>query len=638
MAPEHLRGEQDSRSDIYSLGLTLYELLTSRPAFSDDSRTRLVEKIVNGELTPPRSMRPGIPKDLEAIVLKSMASDPQQRYQTAESMAADLHRFVEGRPVLARPVGPLGQLRRWSRRSPAIASLSAALLIVFLASFLLVGAKWREAVAENHRAEDNLSLALTSMDKILNRFASNWMSHPSATEGQDGEATAGIELQMAVSQYNVAVLQDALRFYNQFAERNATNPQLQRDTAKAHRRVGDIYERLGRYREAEQAYRRSLTILDSQALSQDAALATERAATINQLGLTMYATSRFPEAELEFRAAMELLNNSPFRDDSDCQAELARTLVNLGQTQWLMRRGDDAMQSHLQAVQLLEKLVEQQQYSPDYRIALARAYRAYYPFAISGQWQDDHERIRASGIEILEKLVDEFPNVPDYQYELSEMLTATSERRRGRSNTDTADEQLRRANDLAQKLSRAYPTIPRYRALLARTHRELGQTLRRSAPDDAEEHLAASTNIYRSLATEFADVPSYHLFLSMGLSDQAEGFRRSDRFAESCALLQEALEEQQIYMSFRPDSLFGKSALAGLYDDLARTLTALGENDEAQKARQESERLLDGNRPRRPRVPDRHVEWVVPSLPTFAHGIFRPTRSTSAVRGDSTSR
>ncbi len=595
MSPEQLRGDQDARSDIYSLGLTLYELLTRRPAFDDESRNRLVEKIIGGKLKPPRAYRADIPRDLEAIVLKSVALDPQQRYENAGLMADDLRRFVEGRPVQARPLDRLGRLRRWSRRSPAVASLSAALLLLCVSSFVLISLKWREAVAENERAEDNLSLALGSMDKILQRFASNWMAHPMATEGENGEAAEDIEVHLAVSDYNVAVLQDALKFYNQFAERNASNPQLRRDTAKAHRRVGDIYDRLGRHREAEQAYARSLQILDPDQANELPALAVERASTINQLGLTMYATSRFEEAAAEFRKAEEYLTTTPQKDDPDCRAELARTYNNLGQTQRLLWQRSEARQSHLDAIQLLENLVRQRPYDAGYRLSLARAYRTYFGLIGFGKGSQDRDRIRSAGIDILENLVCEFPNVPDYQYELSEMLATTAPRPRRSESTAPRNEQLERAVDIARQLSQSHPLIPRYRALLARSQRELAESLSYTSPEDAHERFSQSITIYRSLASDFGEIPAYHLFLAMTLREHAKNLRGIGRADNARQELEEAIDEQHAYMVLRPMSAFGQGLLARIYRDLAITLTTLNQPEAAAEATSEANRLGDAS-------------------------------------------
>ena len=99
MAPERFNGQGDLRSDVYSLGLTLYELLTLRPAFDEADRNKLVKQVMHDEPMRPRKLNPGVPRDLETVVLKAIARDPAHRYQTPAEMADDLKRFVEDRPV-----------------------------------------------------------------------------------------------------------------------------------------------------------------------------------------------------------------------------------------------------------------------------------------------------------------------------------------------------------------------------------------------------------------------------------------------------------------------------------------------------------------------------------------------------------
>ncbi len=103
MAPERFRGEGDARADIYALGLTLYELLTLRPAYDSSDRLKLIEQIKNEEPTRPRSIDRRIPRDLETIVLKAIDKDPARRYPTADAMAEDLRRFLADEPIQARP-------------------------------------------------------------------------------------------------------------------------------------------------------------------------------------------------------------------------------------------------------------------------------------------------------------------------------------------------------------------------------------------------------------------------------------------------------------------------------------------------------------------------------------------------------
>jgi hypothetical protein len=112
MAPERFRGQVDRRSDIYSLGLTLYELLVLEPAFPDTDRTHLIQRITH-EPPPPLSRCNGqIPCDLETIILKAIAQEAERRYASAEELADDLRRFLEDRPIRARRASSVERLGR----------------------------------------------------------------------------------------------------------------------------------------------------------------------------------------------------------------------------------------------------------------------------------------------------------------------------------------------------------------------------------------------------------------------------------------------------------------------------------------------------------------------------------------------
>ena len=113
MAPERFRGEADGRGDVYGLGLTLYELLTLRPAFAESERARLIDRVLHEEPPRPRNLEPHIPRDLETIVLKAIAKEPARRYPTAAALAEDLRRFLDGRTLEARRRSLPGRLWRW---------------------------------------------------------------------------------------------------------------------------------------------------------------------------------------------------------------------------------------------------------------------------------------------------------------------------------------------------------------------------------------------------------------------------------------------------------------------------------------------------------------------------------------------
>ncbi|HLJ94567.1 MAG TPA: protein kinase, partial [Gemmataceae bacterium] len=141
MAPERLDGKTDPRSDIYGLGITLYEMLTLQPAFADSKRARLTQRILREEPPRPRLLDPRIPRDLETIVLKATAKEPTSRYPNAEMLAEDLRRFLADRPIRARRSSWAEQAWRWCRRNPSWAAMlgSVAVLLLSIGVGLWVG-------------------------------------------------------------------------------------------------------------------------------------------------------------------------------------------------------------------------------------------------------------------------------------------------------------------------------------------------------------------------------------------------------------------------------------------------------------------------------------------------------------------
>lgn len=174
MAPERFKGGADARSDVYSLAVTLYEMLTLRPAFNDADRLKLIEQIGLTDPPPMRSRAPEVPRDLETVVHKAAARMPADRYATAQEFADDLRRFLDGRPVLARRHGWTEQVWRWCRRRPAVAALAAAvagLLITVAVGAMIAAIQLQSALTQ---ANNNLARAETAeIDADVNR----WRSH-----------------------------------------------------------------------------------------------------------------------------------------------------------------------------------------------------------------------------------------------------------------------------------------------------------------------------------------------------------------------------------------------------------------------------------------------------------------------------
>jgi serine/threonine protein kinase/WD40 repeat protein len=156
MAPERFDGRSLPQSDVYSLGLTLYELLTLRPAFDDTNQARLIEKVLHEPPIPPRRLDPRVPRDLETVALKSVAKDSSERYATAEALAEDLRRFLADRPVRARRASQAERAWRWARRNPTVASLLGCvtlLLVIVAVGSTLAAVRLNDALGQTRDAE-----------------------------------------------------------------------------------------------------------------------------------------------------------------------------------------------------------------------------------------------------------------------------------------------------------------------------------------------------------------------------------------------------------------------------------------------------------------------------------------------------
>ncbi len=176
MPPEAFEGKSDARGDVYSLGLTLYELLAMRPAFVEKDRNKLIKQVTTGEPTPLDRVRREIPRDLVTIIQKSIAREPSQRYATAEGLASDLQRFLDDEPIQARRQTQLERYVRWARHHHGIAALSsvltAVLLLATIGSLLAAGhfnrlrqsesSQRQRAEAEKKRADVTLADMYTS--------------------------------------------------------------------------------------------------------------------------------------------------------------------------------------------------------------------------------------------------------------------------------------------------------------------------------------------------------------------------------------------------------------------------------------------------------------------------------------------
>jgi serine/threonine protein kinase/WD40 repeat protein len=170
MPPEAFEGRFDPRSDVYALGLTLYELLSLTPAFNAADRQSLIKLVTTGEPAPLDRLDREIPADLVTIIHKALDRDPALRYQTAADLADDLQRFLDDMPIQARPISSVERLARWSRRNPAIAWLTATAAALVATVAIVSSVSWyrvEQALSDSESArKDALAAKSDASDRL----------------------------------------------------------------------------------------------------------------------------------------------------------------------------------------------------------------------------------------------------------------------------------------------------------------------------------------------------------------------------------------------------------------------------------------------------------------------------------------
>ncbi|HEV8607870.1 MAG TPA: serine/threonine-protein kinase [Tepidisphaeraceae bacterium] len=285
MSPEQASGRAavlDQRTDVYSLGLTIYELLTLERAIPGDSREQLLRQITDHEPKSPRAIDKAIPTELETILSKATAKEPTERYQTARALAEDLRRFLQDEPIQARPPTLWDKSVKWTRRHKSLAASALAMLLLIaigsLISTLLIAReqgktktayqgerqKAKEAEEQRIRAEKSSKQARDAVG-FFSRIAADEMDKPE------------------MANVRKMMLEASLAYYQAFLEERKDDPTIGAELDAARSRVSTILAELSAF-DAFFRVQFQLRLLSEESVREDLKLSTEQASKVREMG------------------------------------------------------------------------------------------------------------------------------------------------------------------------------------------------------------------------------------------------------------------------------------------------------------------------------------------------------------------
>jgi serine/threonine protein kinase/tetratricopeptide (TPR) repeat protein len=359
MSPEQAlanRAVVDHRIDIYSLGATLYELLTLEPAFGESDRSALLKRIAFDEPRPPRQIHRGIPIELETIVLKAMRKSPDERYATAQNLAEDLQSFLDNKPIKAKPPTWREQALKWSRRHPAAiwATVLAlmATTVVSAASAVLVGRAYQREAMHRKLAEDervrlyrNLVRSITVSEDLLNASFGygEWGSLP--------------------SNWRVKLAEPARKYYESLLQEESSDPKLQFARSIGYRSLAEINYQHSDYVKAEPNLRQSVAILEQ--LCREAPETIdyheELAAVSCRLGMTLHQLGQHDEGKSRLETSFRIYRDVIVKQNDYVQYPALHSIDALAQE--LVRRGETSSTQFEDLIGTCRKIVARHQHS-----------------------------------------------------------------------------------------------------------------------------------------------------------------------------------------------------------------------------------------------------------------------------------
>jgi serine/threonine-protein kinase len=498
-------------SDIYSLGATLYDLLTGRAPFVGEYSEVMMQDVLAGRFPRPRQVRRDVPPALEAICLNAMALKPEDRYAAALDLKADLERWLADEPVSVYREPLSARVWRWSRRHRTLVAALATLLVmavVLLVAWNIQSERARQAVAtelaERQRAEAAERRTRTAMREALDLMVS----------GVTGDALA---VQKELTPEQQRFLKSALSYYETFVTEPDQNQEGRERLAKAHYSLGWIRTRLGQAEDGADLFRRSTEQFE--ALAADFPDVPEYrqklAASHRSLGVLLARLGRRPEAEAAFQTAIvlqeKLVADAP--TVADYRHNLASTRNSLGGLLSDLGMRTEAADQFRRAIELREALPAVD--APHDRHGLAASHfnlgRLLAGQGKSAEAEAEYRR----AIALRETLIAEFPAESDYRRGLASTYTSLAALLHRQRKGIEAEAEYRRAIALLEMLAANFPSVPQYRLELAAGHTNLGALLsEQTRLAEAEGEYRRSIELQEALAAAAPGVPEYAVDLA----------------------------------------------------------------------------------------------------------------------------
>lgn len=577
MSPEQASGKPqsvDHRSDIYSLGITLYELVTGQPAFAEASRAALLAQRQYSQPRAPRRVNHRLARDLETILLKSIANDPAQRYQNAGEMADDLQRYLEGKPVLARRPSVADRLTKWTARYRKTVAAAALLLIIGLVGSLVATTKLQNAldVADANLEQSNENFRRTR--EVLDHFG--------LLAAERLRGVAGAE------SIREQLVRDLLKYYEEFAVTASSDPDLREDLARTHFRAARIIEELGGRERALIAYQRAGDLFSTLAQETKASEARNNlrfhfGLCRNNMALLLAESGEHSQAEQLYRHAMEIQAELNDVHPQACR-ELASVHGNFGLLLAATDRIAAAETELLTSLSLLESLDQSRSAADEIQLAKATTLNNLgYLFQESDQERSLDYNGRA--IEILRRNVgvDGAP-APTFIRPLATSLNNQAALMAKQDRLFDALELYREALTIYRDLVEQAPLVTQYSEELAITYNNFGRLLTRAGNhSDARMSLERARDLLQLLLRRRPDEPRYSASLGGVLNNLAKVSMVSGDLDQAILEYQASIREQQKLQELNTEKRS--------YAEMLKTTYANFET-----ALRESGRLLDAER------------------------------------------